>query len=295
MENPVRIGWIGTGVMGLSMAGHLIRAGYPLRVHSRTRARAEPLLALGAEWAPSPSDAAADAAFTFSMVSMPADVESVHLGGAGTLRTAPRGSVVIDMTTSTPALAAQIAERARARGIAALDAPVTGGDVGAREARLSIMVGGDEDAFARAEPLLRVMGKTVILHGAAGHGQLAKAVNQILIASTMVGVVEGLAFARRSGLDPHKVLESVGAGAAGSWTLTNLAPRMLRGDFAPGFRIEHFVKDLGIALEAGEQAGLDLPGTAFAHRIYRTAIEAGLADRGTHALAVVHPSADSRS
>jgi len=279
--------------MGLSMAGHLIRAGHSLSIHSRTRARAEPLLALGAQWAASPSDAAADAAFLFSMVSMPADVESVHLGPNGTLHSAPRGSVLIDMTTSTPALAAQIAERARAQGVAALDAPVTGGDIGAREARLSIMVGGDEDAFSRAEPLLRLMGKTVIRHGPAGNGQLAKAVNQILIASTMVGVVEGLAFARRSGLDPHKVLESVGAGAAGSWTLANLAPRMLRGDFAPGFRIEHFVKDLGIALEASDQAGLDLPGTALAHRVYTSAVAAGLADRGTHALAVVHPSADA--
>jgi len=294
METPVQVGWIGTGVMGLSMAAHLIRAGHSLRVHSRTRARAEPLIALGADWAASPSDAAADAAFIFSMVSMPADVQSVHLGDAGTLRSAPRDSVLIDMTTSTPALAVQIAERARERGVAALDAPVTGGDVGAREARLSIMVGGDEGTLARAEPLLRVMGKTVILHGPAGSGQLAKAVNQILIASTMVGVVEGLAFARRSGLDPHKVLESVGAGAAGSWTLANLAPRMLRGDFAPGFRIEHFVKDLGIALEASDQAGLNLPGTALAHRVYRDAVDAGLADRGTHALAVVHPAADSR-
>ncbi|MBM4008886.1 MAG: NAD(P)-dependent oxidoreductase [Planctomycetes bacterium] len=293
MGTPIRIGWIGTGVMGLSMAGHLIRAGHSLSIHSRTRARAEPLLALGAQWAASPSDAAADAAFLFSMVSMPADVESVHLGPNGTLHSAPRGSVLIDMTTSTPALAAQIAERARAQGVAALDAPVTGGDIGAREARLSIMVGGDEDAFSRAEPLLRLMGKTVIRHGPAGNGQLAKAVNQILIASTMVGVVEGLAFARRSGLDPHKVLESVGAGAAGSWTLANLAPRMLRGDFAPGFRIEHFVKDLGIALEASDQAGLDLPGTALAHRVYTSAVAAGLADRGTHALAVVHPSADA--
>lgn len=290
MDTPVRIGWIGTGVMGLSMAGHLIRAGHILRIHSRTRARAEPLIALGAQWAESPADAAADASFTFSMVSMPSDVESVHLGSAGTLRTAPRGSIVIDMTTSTPALAAQIETRARERGVAALDAPVTGGDVGAREARLSIMVGGDAEAYARAEPLLRLMGKTVILHGSAGSGQLAKAVNQILIASTMVGVVEGIALARQSALDPQKVLESVGAGAAGSWTLANLAPRMLRGDFAPGFRIEHFVKDLGIALEASEQVGLSLAGTALAHRLYTSAMDAGLADRGTHALAAVHPS-----
>jgi len=291
MSSPVQIGWIGTGVMGLSMAGHLIRAGHAVRVHSRTRARAEPLVEIGAEWAASPSDAAANAAFIFSMVSMPTDVESVHLGTHGTLCSAQPGAVVIDMSTSTPKLAVQIAERFRERGVGSLDAPVTGGDIGAREARLSIMVGGDAATLSRAEPLLRLMGKTVILHGPAGSGQLAKAINQILIASTMLGVVEGLALARRCGLDPHKVLESVGAGAAGSWTLANLAPRILRGDFAPGFRVEHFVKDLGIALEASDAAGLDLPGTALAHRVYKVAMEAGLADRGTHALAVVHPAA----
>jgi 3-hydroxyisobutyrate dehydrogenase len=295
MNTPVHIGWVGTGVMGLSMAGHLIRAGHSLRIHSRTRARAEPLIALGAEWATSPAAAAADAEFIFSMVSMPIDVESVHLGSNGTLDGAKEGAILVDMTTSTPALAVRIAERARARNVSTLDAPVTGGDIGAREARLSIMVGGDAQTLARAEPLLRVMGKTVVLHGPAGSGQLAKAVNQILIASTMVGVVEGLAFARRSGLDPHKVLESVGAGAAGSWTLANLAPRMLKGDFAPGFRIEHFVKDLGIALEVSEQAGLNLPGTALAHQTYKRAMETGLADRGTHALALVHPSPNSRN
>lgn len=282
---PLRIAFIGTGVMGRSMAGHLLGAGHAVAVHTRTRARAESLLGHGASWAPDPASAAEGADVAISMVGLPEDVRAVHLGAQGTLAAHRPPGLLIDMTTSSPALAAEIADAARIRGVASLDAPVSGGDVGARHATLSIMAGGAADAFERAQPLLALMGKTIVHHGGPGAGQYAKLVNQVLVAASMVGVSEALAFAGLAGLDPQKVLESVSPGAAGSWTLSNLAPRILKGDFAPGFRVEHLVKDLRIACEEVRAHGLALPGLELAARLYEALQGAGHGSLGTQSLA----------
>jgi 3-hydroxyisobutyrate dehydrogenase len=282
-EKPV-IAFIGTGVMGRSMAGHLLAAGYPLVVFNRTRARAESLIERGAAWAESAGDAASRADVVISIVGYPADVESVYLAPGGVVELARPGALLIDMTTSTPSLAVQIAEAARARGLAALDAPVSGGDVGAREARLTIMVGGDAEAYGRALPIFEVMGKTVTHMGGAGTGQHTKMANQIAIAGTMLSVVESLAYARAAGLDPERVHSAISAGSAGSWSMSNYGPRILSGDLAPGFYVKHFIKDLRIALVEAEAAGVDLPGLALAKRLYERLAEEGGADLGTQAL-----------
>jgi 3-hydroxyisobutyrate dehydrogenase len=279
-----RIGWIGTGVMGASMAGHLIQTGYSLRVHTRTRDRATPLLERGAEWADSPAEAAEGMDAAISIVGFPRDVEETHLGASGTLASKNPPSLIIDMTTSSPMLALKIAHEARRRGVDSIDAPVSGGDVGARNATLSIMVGGEESAVRSAMPIFERLGKTIVHHGGAGMGQHAKMVNQILVAASMVGTCEALIYARAAGLDAEKVLQSVGSGAAGSWTIANLAPRMVNGDFRPGFYIEHFIKDLGIAIEEAERMGLALPGLALAKELYERAREQGFGRLGTHAL-----------
>jgi 3-hydroxyisobutyrate dehydrogenase len=270
--------------MGRSMAGHLLRAGHTLHVHNRTRAKAQPLLDAGARWHDTAGSAAAQADFVFTIVGFPHDVEETYLGAGGVLASAKPGAVLVDMTTSSPSLARRIATAAAARGLAALDAPVTGGDVGAREARLSIMVGGDEAAFNRVRPLFEVMGKIIVFHGGAGAGQLCKLANQIGIASVMMSWCEALAFARHAGLDPARVLESIGGGAAGSTAMTVLAPRALKGDFAPGFYVKHFLKDLRLALEAAEAMKLDLPGTAQAKKLYDQVAARGWEDSGTQAL-----------
>ena len=282
----LEIAWIGTGVMGTSMARHLLGAGHRLRVHTRTRARAEAVLDLGARWAATPAEAAEGADVACSMVGYPEDVEAVHLGPSGTLAAGRRPGLVIDFTTSSPAVARRLAEVASARGVEALDAPVSGGDVGARNAALSIMCGGSERAFQHALPILSAVGKTIVYQGPAGAGQHTKMVNQLLIAGSMLGLAEALAYARRSGLDPARVLESVGGGAAASWSLANLAPRVLKGDFAPGFFCEHFLKDLRIALAEARAMGLALPCADAAERTYASLCEAGFARSGTQA--VVH-------
>jgi 3-hydroxyisobutyrate dehydrogenase len=281
----MRIAFVGTGVMGSSMAGHLLAAGHSVAVHTRTRAKAERLLAAGASWADSPAAAADGADAALSMVGYPADVDQVWRGDAGFLAAAPRGCLLVDLTTSDPALARDLAAAAGARGCDALDAPVSGGDRGAREAALSIMVGGSREAFDRARPILGAMGRTVVLQGGPGSGQLCKLANQVAIASGMVAVCEALAFARATGLDPATVLESISGGAAGSWGLSNLAPRVLRDDFAPGFYVRHFTKDLGLALAAARAAKADLPGLELAARLYREVEAAGEGDLGTQALA----------
>lgn len=278
------IGWIGTGVMGVSMAKHLMAAGHPLIIHTRTRARAEPLLASGAEWAESPLDVAERAEIVCSMVGYPEDVEVTHLGPQGTLSAAKAPALLIDFTTSSPALAQRIAERGAALGTQAIDAPVSGGDIGARNATLSIMCGGTDAAFQAARPVLDLLGKTVVLQGPAGAGQHTKMVNQLLIAGTMLGMAEALSYAKKAGLNPETVLQSVGGGAAASWSLTNLAPRILKSDFAPGFFIEHFLKDLRIALDEARALGLDLPCATAAERTYRALAEAGYARAGTQAI-----------
>jgi len=278
------IAFIGTGVMGRSMAGHLLKAGHTLHIFNRTKAKAQPLLDAGAHWHESAGVAAAQADFVFTIVGFPADVEATYFGPAGVLTAARRGTVLVDMTTSSPLLAKRIAGAASAKGLVALDAPVSGGDVGAREARLVIMAGGDAAAFARTKPLFELMGKNIALHGGAGAGQHCKLANQISIASIMMSWCEALTYAQKAGLDPARVIESIGGGAAASWSLNNLAPRALKGDFAPGFYVKHFLKDMRLALESAEAMNLDLPGLQQAKRLYDEVAARGWEENGTQAL-----------
>jgi len=279
-----RLGWIGAGVMGSSMCGHLLRAGYATSVFTRTRSKAELLLAAGAVWADCPKAVAAASDVIFTMVGYPSDVRQVVLGPEGVLAGCRPGCILVDMTTSEPGLAMEIAERAAAQGVHAVDAPVSGGDIGAREARLSIMIGGDAEVVASLRPIWQILGKTYVRHGGPGAGQHAKLVNQILIAGNMVGLCEGLLYAYRAGLDLDAVLQSVGGGAAGSWSLLNLGPRIIANDFAPGFFVEHFIKDLGIALAEAKRMGLALPGLALADQLYLSLAAHGHARDGTQAL-----------
>ena len=280
----MQIGWVGTGVMGASMASHLLRAGHAITVFTRTRARAQSLLDEGATWVDTPGDLARRSDAVFSMVGYPSDVEEVYLGAEGVLAGLKPGSLAVDFTTSSPALARRLAGVGRERGVDVLDAPVSGGDIGARNATLSIMVGGEPQAFDRARPLLEHVGKTILLQGPPGSGQHTKMVNQILIAGTMVGVGEALTYARAAGLDLEQVLGSVGGGAAASWALQNLVPRIIRGDMEPGFYVEHFIKDMGIALAEAEAMHLALPGLAVAKQLYHTVVAYGGARNGTQAI-----------
>jgi len=279
-----RVGWIGAGVMGRSMCGHLLEAGYPVTLTTRTRASADTLVDRGAVWAQTPAEVAANSDVTFAIVGFPADVREVFLGANGALGGAGAGSVLVDMTTSEPSLAAEIAEAAAAKGVGALDAPVSGGDAGARNATLSIMVGGEAATLERVRPLFEVMGKTIVHQGPAGAGQHTKMVNQILIASGMVGVCEALLYAHRAGLDLETVLESVGPGAAGSWSLSNYAPRIIAGDYEPGFLVDHFIKDMGIALAEARRMRLAVPGLALAEQLYVALSAQGHGRKGTQAL-----------
>jgi 3-hydroxyisobutyrate dehydrogenase len=288
LEPGSAIGFVGTGVMGAAMAGHLMDAGYRLRVHNRTRTKAEALISRGAVWCETAGSVADGAAAVVTIVGYPADVEQVYLGEGGLLEHAESGTFLIDMTTSTPSLAVRIAAAASKRGVHALDAPVSGGDVGARDAKLTIMVGGEPAAFAAVEPLLRVMGPSVMLQGAAGAGQHTKMANQIAIADTIMGVCESISYAEAAGLDPSRVLESIGAGSAGSWQLANYAPRMLAGDFAPGFYVKHFIKDMRIARDETDAAGIVLPGLVLALELFEELARRGGEDRGIHALYLLY-------
>jgi 3-hydroxyisobutyrate dehydrogenase len=279
-----RLGWIGTGVMGASMCGHLIGAGFSVTVHNRTREKAESLLAKGAQWADSPLAVAAAADVIFTIVGFPSDVREVILGPSGALAGCQPGTVLVDMTTSEPSLAVEIAELAAARGVISVDAPVSGGDVGAREARLSIMIGGDQQTVDALQPCWQALGQTIVRQGGPGAGQHTKMVNQTLIATGMIGVCEALLYGHRAGLDLNRVLESVASGAAGSWSLSNLAPRIVAGNFDPGFFVEHFIKDMGIALEEARRMQLCLPGLALARQLYLAVAAQGHAQDGTHAL-----------
>jgi 3-hydroxyisobutyrate dehydrogenase len=270
--------------MGSSMCANLMRAGFSATVYNRTRAKAEALLAQGARWADSPRQVAAACDVIFSMVGFPSDVREVVLGGNGALAGCRAGAILVDMTTSEPTLAEEIARSAAARGVFALDAPVSGGDVGAREARLSIMIGGDARTVAALGPCWQALGKTIVHHGGPGAGQHAKMVNQVLVASCMLGVCESLLYAYKAGLDLEKVLQSVGGGAASSWSLLNYGPRMLQGNFAPGFFIEHFLKDLGIILAESKRMNLMMPCTALAEQLYVAAQAKGHGRDGTQAL-----------
>ena len=279
-----RIGWIGTGIMGAPMCGHLLDAGFEAKVFNRTREKAQPLLAKGADWAESPREASRDVEAVFSIVGFPEDVRQVYFGDDGILAGVGKGAVAVDMTTTEPSLAKEIAEKAARRGVSAVDAPVSGGDVGARNAALSIMVGGDKEAVAAVMPLFEVMGKQIVHQGPAGSGQHTKMCNQIVIAGTMIGVSEALLYAYKAGLDPATVLESIGGGAAACWSLDNYLPRMIRRDFTPGFIVEHYIKDLGIAVSEAERMGLQLPGLALAKSLYIKLKELGHGRSGTHAL-----------
>ena len=279
-----KIGWIGTGVMGLSMCGHLMNAGYRLTVHSRTRTKARPLLDRGADWAESPQVIAGAANVVVTMVGFPADVRDVYFGPSGIFAGVKPRTILIDMTTTLPTLSREIAERAAAIDCSIIDAPVSGGDIGARDATLSIMVGGTKEEVQTVMPLLELLGKTIEYHGEAGNGQHAKLCNQIVIASTMVGVCESLLFGYKAGLDLDRMLRSISGGAAACWTLTHLAPRILERNFDPGFFVEHFVKDMAIVLEESRRMNLTLPGLALAHGLYQSVVALGHGRSGTHAL-----------
>jgi 3-hydroxyisobutyrate dehydrogenase len=270
--------------MGASMCGHVLARGYAVTVYSRTRQKAEPLIQRGAVWADGPRAVAERSDVVFTVVGMPADVRACLLGDGGALEAARKGQVFVDMSTSEPALARQIDEAARARGAHAVDAPVSGGDVGAREARLSIMIGGEAEIVDGLQPLWEAMGKTWVRQGAAGAGQHTKMVNQILIASGMIGVCEALLYGYRAGLDLERILQSVASGAAGSWSLNNYGPRIIAGNFEPGFFVAHFLKDMAIALDEARRMRLSLPGLALAEQLYRSVEALGWGQKGTHAL-----------
>lgn len=282
-ENTV-IGFIGTGVMGKSMAGHLMAAGYQVFIYSRTKEKAGDLLEQGAEWGETPQEVATKANVIFTMVGYPSDVEEIYLGENGLVHHAKPGSYLIDMTTSAPSLAVKIYKAAKGRDIHSIDAPVSGGDVGAKEAKLSIMVGGEEEDVEAVRPLLNLMGTNIIYQGRAGAGQHTKMCNQIAIASNMIGVCEAIVYAEKAGLNPDSVLKSITTGAAGSWSLTNLAPRMLNGNFEPGFYIKHFIKDMKIALDEAENMEMKVPGLALAKKLYDQLAEMGEENSGTQAL-----------
>jgi 3-hydroxyisobutyrate dehydrogenase len=284
VPGETRIGWIGTGVMGSSMCGHLISAGFSATVFNRTKARAQSVLDRGARWAESPRQVAESSDVVFSIVGFPADVRAVLLGGDGALGGSRPGTILVDMTTSEPSLAVEIAEAAKKVGVYSVDAPVSGGDVGAKEARLSIMIGGDKPVVDALTPCWQAMGKTIVHQGGLGAGQHTKMVNQILIATNMIGVCEALLYGYRAGLDLNVVMQSVGPGAAGSWSLANLGPRIIGGNFAPGFLVEHFIKDMGIALAESKRMGLAMPGLALAHQLYVALSSQGHGRDGTHAL-----------
>ena len=281
----MKIAFVGTGVMGQGMVANLLKSGHEVTVYTRTKTKADGLLALGARWAASPAEAARGADIAISMVGYPNDVEEVWRGPQGFMSSARPGCVLVDMTTSSPALARSLATEASAKGFGPLDAPVSGGDRGAREGTLTIMVGGAQKDFDFAQPVFAAMGKTIVLQGAPGTGQLCKLANQIGIASGMIAMAEALAFARATGLDLETTLRSISGGGASSWALLNLAPRVLRGDFAPGFYVKHFVKDIGLALDVCREQKISLPGLELAAKLYADVVAAGEGDAGTQALA----------
>ena len=279
-----RIGWIGTGVMGRWMCQHIMARGFAAAVYSRTREKTAPLLAEGASWKDSPAAVADASDVVFTMVGTPEDVRSIYFGETGILEAASTGKILVDMTTTRPSLAKEIFRAAEASGAHALDAPVSGGDVGAREARLSIMVGGARDVFDGVVPLFDIMGRKVVYQGAAGAGQHAKMCNQIMIAGTMIGMCESLLYGRRAGLDLETMLASISGGAAACWSLDNLAPRILRKEFDTGFFVDHFVKDMGIALDEARRMNLALPGLALVDQLYHGVMAGGGERLGTQAL-----------
>ena len=278
------IGFIGIGVMGKSMASHLLIGGYKLNVYNRTKSKTSELLEKGAMWQENPRKVAAHSDVVITMVGYPHDVEDVYFGEDGIINNSKTGNILIDMTTSSPQLAVQIFDKAKDKGVAFLDAPVSGGDIGAKGAQLSIMVGGEETTFEEVKPLFQVMGKNIVYQGKPGSGQHCKMANQIAIASTMIGVCESLRYAERAGLNLETVLKSIEAGAAASWSLSNLAPRIIKGDFEPGFYVKHFIKDMNIALESSNHIGLSPQGLALAKSMYDQIAKDGGENLGSQAL-----------
>lgn len=279
-----RVGWIGTGVMGSSMCGHLMAKGFAATVYNRSKEKAQALLDKGAKWGDTPKAVAEQSDVVFTIVGYPRDVREVILGQQGALAGSKPGSVLVDMTTSQPSLAMEIYEAAKTKGVHAVDAPVSGGDIGAREGRLSIMIGGDKEVATALQPCFEAMGKTIVLQGGPGAGQHTKMVNQTLIATGIIGVCEALLYAYKAGLDLNTVLQSVSGGAAGSWSLSNYGPRMISGNFDPGFYVEHFIKDMGIALDEANRMGLALPGLALAKQLYVSLAANGGSRLGVQAL-----------
>jgi len=284
----MKIAFVGTGVMGQGMVANLLKAGHEVTVYTRTQSKADGLLVLGAKWASSPAESARGADIAISMVGYPNDVEEVWRGPQGFMSSAKPGCVLIDMTTSSPALARSLAAEAVTKGFGPLDAPVSGGDRGAREGTLTIMAGGAQQDFDFAQPVFAAMGKTIVLQGGPGTGQLCKLANQIGIASGMIAMAEALAFARATGLNLETTLRSISGGGASSWALLNLAPRVLKGDFAPGFYVKHFVKDIGLALDVCREQKVSLPGLELAAKLYAEVVAAGEGDAGTQALAKLY-------
>lgn len=278
------IGFVGTGVMGKSIVSNLQKAGYTVNIYTRTKEKAQPLINKGANWKDSISELAQSSDIIITMVGYPHDVEEVYFGENGIIKNAKRGAYLVDMTTSKPKLAEKIYAEAITHGLFALDAPVSGGDIGARNGTLAIMVGGDPATYENILPLFEVIGENIVLQGKAGAGQHTKMANQIAIASNMIGVCETIVYANKAGLDPSKVLESITTGAAGSWSLSNLAPRMIKGDFAPGFFVKHFIKDMRIAIEAAEEMGIQTPGLELSLKLYKQLADKGEEDSGTQAL-----------
>lgn len=279
-----KIGWIGTGVMGRWMCQHAMTKGYAATVYNRSKDKAQPLIDAGATFAATPKEVAAQSDIVFAIVGFPKDVREVFLGTDGALAGSKPGTVLVDMTTSEPALARDIYAAAKTKGVHAVDAPVSGGDVGAKNAALSIMIGGDKEVIDAISPLFETMGKTIVHQGPAGAGQHTKMVNQILISGNMIALCEALLYGHKAGLSMETVMKSVSVGAAGSKALEVLGPRILKGDFEPGFYVEHFIKDMGIALAEAERMGIALPGLGLVKQLYESVRALGYGRKGTQAL-----------
>ena len=284
VPGQTKLGWIGTGVMGRSMCGHLLAKGFETTVYTRSPEKAQDLISQGAKWAGSPREVAEQSDVIFGIVGFPSDVREVFIGENGALAGSKAGNILVDMTTSEPSLAVEIYEAAKAKGVHSVDAPVSGGDIGAKEARLSIMIGGDANVVESLQPCWEAMGKTIVHQGPAGSGQHTKMVNQILISTMMIGVCEALLYGYKAGLDLETVMKSVSTGAAGSWSLSNLGPRIMVNNFDPGFFVEHFIKDMGIALAESRKMGISMPGLALAEQLYQSVKAKGWGRNGTHAL-----------
>jgi 3-hydroxyisobutyrate dehydrogenase len=278
------VGWIGTGVMGKSMCAHILNAGYKISVYNRTKEKAKELVDMGAIWCSNPREVAEKSDIVFTIVGFPNDVEEVYLGDNGILKSIKNGSVIVDMTTSEPSLAQTIYNEAKELGVSSLDAPVSGGDIGAQNGTLAIMIGGDKETYEKVLPFFELMGKNISYMGKEGAGQHTKMSNQILIASTMIGTIESLLYAYKAGNDLEAVINVIGKGAAGCWSINNLGPRVAKGNFEPGFFIKHFVKDMGIALKEAKLMNLALPGLALAYQFYMYAMALGLENLGSQGL-----------